>query len=126
MAATTAAGDLEVKSETVCFGGRLLKCVHQSKATKTPMTFTVFLPPQAAASGPLPVSRTCMSDWVIYMQRPQLVCVTCLQFDVCVLPCYYPSGVRYVWALGNVHWKAHHKLIKQQQCPKAPKTRSRY
>lgn len=48
---TAAAADLEIKSETACFGGRLLKCVHQSKATKTPMTFTVFLPPAAASSG---------------------------------------------------------------------------
>ncbi|CAN0487083.1 unnamed protein product, partial [Scytosiphon promiscuus] len=56
MASSGVAADLEVKSDTVCFGGRLLKCVHQSKATKTPMAFTVFLPPQAAASTtPVPV-----------------------------------------------------------------------
>lgn len=61
-----AAADLEIKSETACFGGRLLKCVHQSKATKTPMTFTVFLPP-AAASSAVPV---CI--YTVYTQQVSL------------------------------------------------------
>lgn len=57
MAASSAvwAGDLELKSENACFGGRLLRFVHQSKATKTPMTFTVFLPPQTSSDTPVPV-----------------------------------------------------------------------
>eukprot|EP00904_Undaria_pinnatifida_P006313 jgi/Undpi1/2811/HiC_scaffold_14.g06188.m1 len=55
MAASEASSpDLELKSENVCFGGRLLRYVHQSTATKTPMTFTVFLPPQASKA-PVPV-----------------------------------------------------------------------
>lgn len=87
--AGAAAGDLEVKSEIACFGGRLLKCVHQSKATKTPMTFTVFLPPQAAASGPLPVS-TLYSDTAVVL------------WCMCACVIRYPAtgvhrGVRYTW-----------------------------
>ena len=47
--------ELELKSENACFGGRLLRFVHQSWATKTSMTFTVFLPPKASTDAPVPV-----------------------------------------------------------------------
>lgn len=43
---------LEIKSETVCFGGKLIRCTHLSESTKTPMVFTVFLPPSASADAP--------------------------------------------------------------------------
>ena len=38
---------LEKKSEAKMFGGRIQKYTHASEATKTQMTFSVFLPPQA-------------------------------------------------------------------------------
>lgn len=66
MAATSSA-DIELKSETACFGGRLLRYVHQSKSTKTPMTFSVFLPPNAAKIAPVPVRialRVCVQQTV--------------------------------------------------------------
>eukprot|EP00903_Cladosiphon_okamuranus_P005797 g5744.t1 len=89
------AGDLEIKSETVCFGGRLLKCVHQSKATKTPMTFSVFLPPQAAASGPLPVlyylsGLTCTDD--NFIQKAGAQRVAALRGVALVAPDTSPRG----------------------------------
>lgn len=52
--ASSGSPDLELKSENTCFGGRLLRYVHQSTATKTPMTFSVFLP-RLASKTPVPV-----------------------------------------------------------------------
>lgn len=46
---------VEVKSETKCFDGKLIRCTHHSESTKTPMTFTVFLPPTATSDAPAPV-----------------------------------------------------------------------
>ncbi len=43
---------LKKLSEQRCFGGRQLRFSHDSSATQTPMSFSVFLPPQ---SGPRPV-----------------------------------------------------------------------
>lgn len=54
-AISTSSTDVEIKSETMCFGGRLLRCIHQSKSTKTPMIFSVFLPPGASGDAPAPV-----------------------------------------------------------------------
>lgn len=51
----TSTGDVEVKSETRCFEGRLLSCVHQSVSTSTPMMFSIFLPPEATSGAPVPV-----------------------------------------------------------------------
>lgn len=58
-----ASSDLQLKASEACFGGKLLRYVHQSEATKTPMTFTVFLPPQASEGSPVPVCmiRSCYS-----------------------------------------------------------------
>jgi len=46
---------LEVLSEARSHGGRQLVCTHQSRATRTPMTFSVFLPPEAGDSAKLPL-----------------------------------------------------------------------
>jgi S-formylglutathione hydrolase len=45
---------LETLSLQKCFGGDIGYYRHQSRATRVPMRFTVFTPPQAAA-GPVPV-----------------------------------------------------------------------
>lgn len=42
---------MEIKSTVVMFGGKVQKCTHESEATKTPMVFSIFLPPQAAVEG---------------------------------------------------------------------------
>ena len=55
--ASSSSSDLELKSETSCFGGRLLRYVHQSVATKTPMTFSVFLPRTASRTPAVPVRQ---------------------------------------------------------------------
>lgn len=49
------------------FGGRVQKWTHVSDVTKTPMTFSVFLPPQAESQGTVPVlyylsGLTCTDD----------------------------------------------------------------
>ena len=46
---------LEVVSENKAHGGRQLVVKHSSAATGTEMTFSIFLPPQAAAGAKLPV-----------------------------------------------------------------------
>jgi S-formylglutathione hydrolase len=46
---------LEVVSKARSHGGRQLVCTHASTATRTPMIFSVFLPPQAEGGGKLPV-----------------------------------------------------------------------
>ena len=46
---------MEVVSENKSHGGRQLVCRHQSSATRTPMTFSIFLPPQAADGRKVPV-----------------------------------------------------------------------
>ncbi|CAN0005787.1 unnamed protein product [Ectocarpus sp. 13 AM-2016] len=89
-----AATDLEIKSETACFGGRLLKCVHQSKATKTPMTFTVFLPPSAASSA-VPVlyylsGLTCTDD--NFIQKAGAQRIAALRGVALVAPDTSPRG----------------------------------
>jgi S-formylglutathione hydrolase len=45
---------MEVVSEVKSHGGRQLVCLHPSVATRTDMTFSIFLPPQAEA-GQVPV-----------------------------------------------------------------------
>ena len=37
-----------------CFGGVWQRFTHDSKATKTPMTYSVFVPPGATAAAPAP------------------------------------------------------------------------
>ena len=46
---------LEVISENKAHGGRQLVVKHASSATSTDMTFSIYLPPQAAQGGKLPV-----------------------------------------------------------------------
>lgn len=46
---------MEIVSEARSHGGRQLVCTHSSPATGTPMTFSIFLPPQAEAGAKLPV-----------------------------------------------------------------------
>jgi len=46
---------LEVVSEAKSHGGRQLVVKHASSATSTDMTFSIYLPPQAAEGGKLPV-----------------------------------------------------------------------
>jgi S-formylglutathione hydrolase len=46
---------IEVLSENKSHGGRQLVVKHESLATGTDMTFSIFLPPQAEAGGKLPV-----------------------------------------------------------------------
>lgn len=63
----SAATGLEKKGENKMFGGLVQKWTHQSTATSTPMTFSVYLPPQAAAGEKLPLvyylsGLTCTDD----------------------------------------------------------------
>ena len=58
---------LEKKSEAKMFGGRVQKYTHASEATKTQMTFSVFLPPQAEGGAKVPAlyylsGLTCTDD----------------------------------------------------------------
>ena len=46
---------IEILSENKSHGGRQLVVKHASSATSTDMTFSIFLPPQAAAPGKVPV-----------------------------------------------------------------------
>jgi len=46
---------VEIVSENKSYGGRQLVVRHASSATSTNMTFSIFLPPQAAEGGKLPV-----------------------------------------------------------------------
>jgi S-formylglutathione hydrolase len=46
---------LEIVSENKARGGRQLVCKHPSYATRTDMTFSVYLPPQAESGAKLPV-----------------------------------------------------------------------
>ncbi|MCP5080266.1 MAG: S-formylglutathione hydrolase [Alphaproteobacteria bacterium] len=46
--------DLAQTDAHICFGGEQLQFIHQSAACKCPMTFSIFLPPQAKA-GKVPV-----------------------------------------------------------------------
>jgi S-formylglutathione hydrolase len=46
---------LDIVSEARAHGGRQLVVKHESRATGTGMTFSIFLPPQAAAAAKLPV-----------------------------------------------------------------------
>jgi S-formylglutathione hydrolase len=46
---------LEILSENKSHGGRQLVVKHPSAATRTDMTFSIFLPPQAQGAGKLPV-----------------------------------------------------------------------
>lgn len=57
---------LEKKSDVRMFGGQLLKFTHASTSTSTPMTFSIFIPPQAK-HGKVPVvyylsGLTCTDD----------------------------------------------------------------
>jgi S-formylglutathione hydrolase len=45
----------EIVSENMSHGGRQLVGKHPSSATRTDMTFSIFLPPQAEDGGKLPV-----------------------------------------------------------------------
>ncbi len=45
---------MELLGENKCFGGRQLRCSHRSAVLDCEMTFSIFLPPQAAA-GSVPV-----------------------------------------------------------------------
>ena len=49
MAASVADTTMKKVSETKCFSGLVVKYQHDSTSTKTPMTFTVYLPPAALA-----------------------------------------------------------------------------
>ena len=51
----TKMGGMEILSENKSHGGRQLVVKHESFATGTPMTFSIFLPPQAEEDGTLPV-----------------------------------------------------------------------
>eukprot|EP00403_Amphidinium_massartii_P028709 CAMPEP_0178395740 /NCGR_PEP_ID=MMETSP0689_2-20121128/13374_1 /TAXON_ID=160604 /ORGANISM="Amphidinium massartii, Strain CS-259" /LENGTH=303 /DNA_ID=CAMNT_0020016403 /DNA_START=80 /DNA_END=988 /DNA_ORIENTATION=- len=58
---------LEKKGENKMFGGYMQKWTHPSTSTKTPMTFSIFLPPQAADGSRLPAlyylsGLTCTDD----------------------------------------------------------------
>lgn len=46
---------MEILSEAKSFEGKQLVCRHHSRETGTPMTFGIYLPPQAAGGAPLPV-----------------------------------------------------------------------
>jgi S-formylglutathione hydrolase len=46
---------MDVSSENKSHGGRQLVVRHESRATRTGMTFSIFLPPQAAGGAKLPV-----------------------------------------------------------------------
>ena len=46
---------MEVVSENKAHGGRQLVCTHASVATRTDMTFSIYLPPQAGQGGELPI-----------------------------------------------------------------------
>lgn len=46
---------IEILSENESHGGRQLVVKHASRSTSTDMTFSIFLPPQAAGGGRLPV-----------------------------------------------------------------------
>lgn len=46
---------MEIVSEVCSHGGRQLVVKHASRATSTDMTFSIFLPPQAAGGGEFPV-----------------------------------------------------------------------
>ncbi len=46
---------VEIVSENRAHGGRQLVCRHPSRATRTAMTFSIFLPPQAEQGARLPV-----------------------------------------------------------------------
>merc|ERR1711862_157450 len=59
--------ELEKKGQNKMFGGLVQKFPHQSSATSTPMTFSVFLPPQALAGEKVPIlyylsGLTCTDD----------------------------------------------------------------
>lgn len=45
---------MEIISRAATYGGEQLVCRHASKATGTPMTFSIFLPPQAGAGARCP------------------------------------------------------------------------
>jgi S-(hydroxymethyl)glutathione dehydrogenase / alcohol dehydrogenase len=44
---------IQIVSESQTFGGRIIRCRHESESTKCPMTFSVFVPP-ATKTGPVP------------------------------------------------------------------------
>jgi len=44
-----------VRGTMKMFGGVVKQLTHESKSTKTPMNFSVFMPPQAAAGAKVPV-----------------------------------------------------------------------
>jgi len=47
--------DLEKLADSLCFGGRQQRWRHRSATLGCEMTFSVYLPPQAASGAPLPV-----------------------------------------------------------------------
>ena len=47
--------DLEKLADSLCFGGRQQRWRHRSATLGCEMTFSIYLPPQAAAGTPLPV-----------------------------------------------------------------------
>lgn len=66
---------IEVKSRTRVNGGLLVRVTHQSAATKTPMTFAVFLP----NTGAYPVTNdTTQTPYLMYLSG-----LTCTDENVC-------------------------------------------
>eukprot|EP00929_Paragymnodinium_shiwhaense_P033199 TRINITY_DN18276_c0_g2_i1.p1 TRINITY_DN18276_c0_g2~~TRINITY_DN18276_c0_g2_i1.p1 ORF type:complete len:311 (+),score=57.30 TRINITY_DN18276_c0_g2_i1:90-1022(+) len=64
---TFASAALERKAQNKMFGGMVQKFTHESSTTHTPMTFSVFLPPQAVDGKKVPVvyylsGLTCTDD----------------------------------------------------------------
>ena len=47
--------DLEKLADSLCFGGRQQRWRHRSETLGCEMSFSVYLPPQAASGAPLPV-----------------------------------------------------------------------
>lgn len=65
--AFAASPQLEKKADIKAFGGQVQKWTHASDATKTPMTFSIFLPPAAEGGAKVPVlyylsGLTCTDD----------------------------------------------------------------
>ncbi len=66
---------IEVKSKTRVSGGLLVRVTHHSAATKTPMTFAVFLP----NTGAYPVANhASQTPYLMYLSG-----LTCTDENVC-------------------------------------------
>lgn len=79
----SSSASLEKKAESRMFGGHVQKWTHASNSTKTPMTFTVFLPPQALEAGArVPVlyylsGLTCTDDNFTHKAGAQRAAAAC-------------------------------------------------